>query len=207
MIAHSLMSDKRATYAIGAVAVTLALVLGLVTAIPASTTVNTVSMGMLGHATVVLKDTDGNIKAYQQTDNIVVLNGQDCSADLLFGVFEGGLCAGAEQIWDEIGIGSRDSVALDTETDLIEPIPSVGAPDRTGALTGETAATTGGGGTGALKQITGTFILTAAETIAEVGLFDGVVEGAEMFSRINLGVPISAGSGDTVTITYVIEVG
>ena len=199
------MSDKRAMYAIGAFAATFALVLGLITAVPVSsvTTLNSAPLGFMGHAEVVLKDIDGNIKAYQQSDNVVVLNGQDCAADLIFGIFEGGLCAGAAQAFDHIDIGSGDTAADDQDTTLETPLGLT----RTGELTAEDDATTGGGGTGAIKTITGTFILTAPSDVKEVGLFDDVTSPGEMFSRIVLGSPISAGTGDTVTITYKITVG
>lgn len=206
------MSDKRATYAIGAVAATLALVLGLITAVPA-TTVNTYSTGlnMLGHAEVVLKDADGNIKAYQQSDNVIPINGQDCSADLLFGDFDDGLCnsgAGTAAKWLFIGVGSDGvTTATDVDTDLGTEL----SISRTGTLIAEDAATEGASGTGAMKTVRGTFVLTSSATVAEVGLFDDFPDGeggdSDMFSRIVLGTPISAGPGDTVTITYKVTVG
>ena len=103
------MSDKRATYVIGTVAISLALVLGLVVAIPATSTVSMSSspLAMMGHAEVVLKDTDGTIKAYQQTDNVVVTHGQDCSADALFGVITAAdMCDNGVAEWLFIGVGS-----------------------------------------------------------------------------------------------------
>ncbi len=200
------MSDKRATYAIGAVAATLALVLGLITAVPASTTVTPYSaLGMLGHAEVVLKDMDGNIKAYQQSDNVIPINGQDCSADGLFGVITAAnMCDDGFDLWLFIGVGSSTLTATDTDTDLDDELLSL---TRTGELIAESPATGGPSGTGAMKTVEGTFTLTASATVAEVALFDGDTVGDDMFSRINLGTPISAGPGDTVTITYKVTVG
>ena len=202
------MSDKRATYAIGAVLVGLALVFGLMTAVPSSTnTVYLNSMGMAGHAEVVLKDADGNIKAYQQSDNVVVLRGQDCAADLLFGFVGAGteLCTTPAAQFRFIAIGTGTTSATDVETTLVSELSSL---TRTGTLTESAAATTGASGTGAMKTIVGTFTLVADTTVAEVGLFDtDVSDSAEMFSRIILGTPIGAGTGDTITITYKITVG
>ena len=93
---------------------------------------------------------------------------------------------------------SDEDLALDSELSTLT---------RTGTLTESAAATTGPSGTGAMKTIVGTFTLVADATVTEVGLFDDTAAGAEMFSRIVLGTPISAGGGDTVTITYIIEVG
>jgi len=206
-----LMSDKRATYAIGAVLVGLALVFGLMTAVPTSTnTVYSTALGIAGHAEVVLKDTDGNIKAYQQSDNVIVINGQDCAADLLFG-FEGtgtGLCdsgEGNEAQFRFIAIGEGTSTETDDNTSLDSELSTL---TRTGTLSESAAATKGAGGTGAMKTIVGTFTLTGDTTVSEVGLFDTTTSNsAEMFSHIYLGTPISAGDGDTITITYKITVG
>jgi len=197
------MSDKRATYVIGAVAAALALVLGLITAVPVSSSITSMDspLNMVGHAVVVLKDNDGNIKAYRQSDNLVVFNGQDCAADLIFGVFEGGLCAGSATIFSDIRIGSDTNNPPTTgETSLVADLAFAG----TGELIAEADAVTG---TGALKTIEGTFVLLGATTVGEVGLFDGPGGGTEMFSRISLTTPITAGLDDTVTITYIIKVG
>jgi len=198
------MSDKRATYVIGAVAAALALTLGLITAVPASSNiaVNTTPFYMVGHAEVVLKDSDGYVKAYRQSDNVVVLNGQNCSADLLFGtVTESGLCADTAAEFTDIRIGSdTNTVAADTDTQLVADLGFTG----TGELTAEAAATSS---TGAIKTIVGTFVLTGPTTVGEVGLFDGPGATDDMFSRIDLTTAITAGEDDTVTITYEIEVG
>jgi len=202
------MSDKRATYAIGAVLVGLALVFGLMTAVPSTTnTVYLNSMGISGHAEVVLRDADGNIKAYQQSDNVVVLNGQDCAADLLFGFVGTGtrLCPTDEAQFKFIAIGTGTSTATDQDFELEAELSAL---TRTGTLTESAAATTGASGTGAMKTIVGTFTLVAPTTVAEVGLFDDVANDTpEMFSRIILGTPIGAGTDDTITITYKITVG
>ena len=196
------MSDKRATYVIGAVAAALALVLGLITAVPVSSSITSMDspLDFAGHAIVVLKDSDGNIKAYRQSDNLVVFNGQDCAADLIFGVIEAGLCAGSATIFSDIRIGSdTNNAPTSGETTLVADLGFAG----TGELIAEADAVTG---TGALKTIEGTFVLTGATTVGEVGLFD-TPAGTEMFSRISLTTPITAGLDDTVTITYIIKVG
>jgi len=200
-----LMSDKRATYAIGAVLVGLALVFGLMTAIPSPTvSVYSNAMGMAGHAEVVLKDADGIIKAYQQSDNVVTLNGQDCAADLIFGAGTTA-CNASAGLFTFIAVGDGSSSATDVSTLLDSELIAL---TRTGLLITTDAATTGDGGTGAMKTIIGTFTLVADATVTEVGLFDIVTSDTEdMFSHINLGTPISAGTGDTITITYKITVG
>ncbi|HSB84169.1 MAG TPA: hypothetical protein VLD64_06770, partial [Nitrosarchaeum sp.] len=41
-------------------------------------------LNILGHATFTVTDSDGNIKAYRQTDNAIITNGKDCVARFLF---------------------------------------------------------------------------------------------------------------------------
>jgi len=40
---------------------------------------------IFGHLEIVARDADGNIKAYRQTDNLVVTNGLEAAAERLFG--------------------------------------------------------------------------------------------------------------------------
>ena len=42
------------------------------------------SSSILGHVQFVLTDADGNVKAYRQTDNLVVTEGRNTIADLAF---------------------------------------------------------------------------------------------------------------------------
>jgi hypothetical protein len=51
----------------------------------ASLTSSSESTGMLGHVTAIHKDTDGNILSYSQTDNVVLTEGKEEAAGLLFG--------------------------------------------------------------------------------------------------------------------------
>ena len=64
---------------------------------------------MLGHVTYTVTDENGNIKAYRQLDNIIVDQGEDCAATLLFtNVTRGGTVAdpattGTEVVPDKEG--------------------------------------------------------------------------------------------------------
>ena len=62
----------------------------------------------LGHVELVAKDADGNIKAYRQTDNIVVNIGKTCAAERIFGASGNstGACAGGATAFDWIGLGT-----------------------------------------------------------------------------------------------------
>jgi len=201
------MSDKRATYAIGAIVVAFALVLGTVAGSTSLTPISVASqdpMQMTGHVILTLTDADDNIKAYRQTDNIIVHNGMDCSADLLFGDFSApGLCT-TPGFWTFIAIG-EDGTALDVTDPGLGTEITTANPGRGGALTAELPAATT---VGAKKTVEQAFIIGATGTVKEVGLFDIVTSnGGNMLSRLLITPNIPVLTGDTVTIEYVVEVG
>lgn len=199
------MSDKRTTYAIGAIVAAFALVFGMVAGSTSLTTMSVTSqdpMQMSGHVIITLADSDGYIKAYRQTDNVVTLVGQDCSADRLFGDTGSPLCpAGPADEFIFIGIGTGLGGGVDiSDTKLGHEILT-----RTGALGDQTAATTT---TGAIKVIKGVFILASAATVDEVGLFDSLPAGNNnMFSHLEISPVIAGGLDDKITITYEVTVG
>ncbi len=209
------MSDKRTTYAIGAIVVVFALVFGTVAGSTSMTTISVSSldpMQMTGHAIITLADADGNIIAYRQTDNIVTNVGRNCSADLLFGIKTGaGLCAATATQFTFIGIGSGLSTLVETDTTLGAEISTGSSPDpaRDGTLDVETTASGTLAGTdliGAKKSIKGAFTIGTSSAVDEVGLFDAATSG-NMFSRLPITPEIPVESGDTITITYTITVG
>ncbi len=199
------MSDKRATYAIGAIVAAFALVFGMVAGSTSLTTMSVSSqdpMQMSGHAIITLADADGNIKAYRQTDNVVTNNGRDCVADELFGFTGAALCNDPQTndyTFIGIGTGLGGGVAVGDNV-LGNQILT-----RTGLLDSQSQATSS---TGAIKTIKGVFTLTGTATVDEVGLFDSVAAGNNnMFSRLAISPVISGGALDIITITYVVTVG
>ena len=200
------MSDKRAIYTIGAIVAAFALVLGMVAGSTSLTTMSVSTqepMRMSGHAIITLADSDGNIKAYRQTDNVVTLVGQNCAADEIFGTTLGDLCpttGSGAFIFIGIGTGLGGGVS-DGDTTLGHEILS-----RTGALDSQSAATTT---TGAIKVIKGTFVLGTASTVDEVALFDSTstTGNNNMFSHLEISPVISGGLDDIITITYEVTVG
>jgi hypothetical protein len=47
-------------------------------------TLSSSGLNILGHATFTVTDSEGNIKAYRQTDNAIITTGKDCVARFLF---------------------------------------------------------------------------------------------------------------------------
>ena len=65
-------------------------------------------VGMLGHVEYKVIDASGNIVEYMQSDNVVVNDGEDCVATLVFG---DGTCANTNA-FNYIGIGNGTSATV-----------------------------------------------------------------------------------------------
>ena len=82
------MKDIRTVTAIVMMGV-VAAVLGSVMILDSSNdslSIQSEKSGIYGHATIIVHDENGNIKAYRQTDNIIVNNGVDMIAQNVFDV-------------------------------------------------------------------------------------------------------------------------
>jgi hypothetical protein len=194
-------------------------------------------IGMLGHVEYKVLDSSGNIVQYMQNDNIVVNDGEDCSADAIFGA---GTCAGAigTNYFDHISIGNGSSANVGATNSTLA--------DATDDTTG-TCASTGVGGDMARKQVTPThtpasgatgaivtldtssapftFDASNATTVIDSGVFNadygtpndqgtcGGVNTAgttwDMFSRqlLNAATGITVNDGDSLSVKWTITVG
>ncbi len=153
---------------------------------------------MLGHIELIAKDNNGNIKAYRQTDNLVVNTGKSCAAVHIFGVPANGTataCGGqTAAAFNAIGIGTATAAVAAGDTAL-------------GAQSGSRATN----GTFTLINATAnapyyslqTTFRPGASTIAESGIFDQVATGAgsHMFAHQTF-TGIALGATDTLTVTW-----
>jgi len=193
------MSDKRAEYAVGVVIVLVGIFgasqAGMFALTDANLTTTTTTMRFLGHVTAVVYDSNGNIKSYFQTDNIVVDDGRNCAADLVFGTtFHTSTCT----VVDKMAIGKSSTVLDPTDTKLFSKTDNF---NEDVIITDLVAAT----GTGLLDDVmfklSNTFIILSADSgssISETGLFDS--EG-NMFARTLIG-PIGVTAGDKITVNW-----
>jgi len=152
---------------------------------------------VLGHVEVVARNADGEIKAYRQTDNLIVTNGFECAAQDLFGATQSG--CGSIGIFDKIGVGTATAAAILGDTDIgvlasNKRIDADGVADsgQTGAVIDATwLANT-------LKNGTGT------TAIVESGLFDSITNSSgNMFARQTF-TAINVGASDTLTVTWTV---
>ena len=150
---------------------------------------------VLGHVEVVARNADGEVKAYRQTDNIIVTRGFECAAQDLFGAPQTN-CASIG-IFDDIAVGIGGTAADVTDTD-IETQASNKRTDGTvdDATNGAVIAVTWLANT--LKNGTGT------TAVVESGLFDAVGNATgNMFARQTF-TAINVGESDTLTVTWTI---
>ncbi len=75
------------------------------------------SMGMLGHVEYTVLNSNQAVKAYLQTDNVVVYDGIDCAGELIFGTSAGGNCDVAGT-FEYIAIGNGTQAATVDNAEL-----------------------------------------------------------------------------------------
>ena len=151
---------------------------------------------VLGHVEVVARNADGEIKAYRQTDNIIVTRGFECAAKDLFGAPQTN--CGSIGIFDKIGVGTDATAAVVGNTNVGTQASnkridaSVADSGSSGAIIDATwLANT-------LKNGTGT------TAVVESGLFDAVGNGTgNMFARQTF-TAINVGESDTLTVTWTV---
>lgn len=158
----------------------------------------------LGHLEVVAKDVNGNIKAYRQTDNLVVNTGKSCAAVLIFGVptnsTQSTACAGVlSSQFRQIAVGTATASPAAGDTALGIQIGSR-ATNGTYSLENGTAGAVGASAANPVYAIQTTFRPNA--NIAEAGIFDTASGNpSHMFAHQSF-TAISLASTDTLTVTW-----
>jgi hypothetical protein len=183
---------------------------GLAGSVP---TTNEDGLKLTGHITLVATDSNGNIKAYRQTDNLVVNNGADCVVKLLFGGGStrgiasgtGTTCKGdLTTPFNVIAIGTSGTAEAATDRHLgaeILAATDAGLARTAGAITYTSNATSGTAAT----TISNQFTASTSQGIQESGLFNsttvstGGLFAHKTFSQINLV------SGDKLTVTWTVN--
>jgi hypothetical protein len=172
-----------------------------------------------GHVTAVVKDSAGNIKEYRQTDNLVVNQGENCAAKMLFsgGAATGTtVCTGANTVgfhFIEIGNGTTtvqsSDVRLASGHNTTGIATATGLHIKAGTLNWFGNATGSGSGTTTDTRIAATFTNNAAasQTVAEAALFNGTTHNTNgMFARQTFPA-ITLNNGDQLTVEWRINIG
>jgi len=160
---------------------------------------------ILGHIVAIVKDPNGNIKAYRQTDNLVVTNGLNATVNQLFSNGLQPTTSGTINKFQWVGVGTSSTGAVYGQTDLVAARGS----HHLGTVT-QIALGNGGTGSGMGAQIVanwGAGILanssSTSATINEAALFDNVPNGtSNMYARQVISPGISMGTADTLQVTW-----
>jgi len=107
------------------------------------------SVFAVGHLQLILKDADGNIKQYQQTDNLIVDEGFNTMADL---IFDSDLVGdGPNNHFNIVALGNSSSSAGFGDTGLI--LPHAGCASATASTEFGIPSSSGSGATAELNVI------------------------------------------------------
>lgn len=175
---------------------------------------------MMGHVETILRDSEGNVKEYRQSDNVITNVGENCVAKLLFqddgagaGLGSGtgtGACTGQLQSpWHVIAIGTGTTAANGTDVVLGTELTSPSGLARGVATTKTWTNSTGtAGNTAATVVLAKTFSNTGSSvSVSESGLFNNtVVAGSGLFARQQF-TGITVGNGDSLTVQWTINIG
>jgi len=162
----------------------------------------TESVMAIGHLELVLKDSDGNIKQYQQTDNVIVYEGLNTMADLTFPDINLNI-NNTDAKFSLIGIGDFGSPAIKSDGGLGGPV--VGCDKISATILGTPASFSFEAATITLNATffgsdgcTGTFV----EAVIANSL-----SGGEIFSHIVFLPGITLTANDELDVVWDIELG
>ena len=164
---------------------------------------------MIGHVTYVVRDTNGQIKHYFQSDNVITNKGRDCSAVAIFGTGDPTDCVDPG-IFAYIAIGNATGataavgdLALATSNDNGDEM------DRSGLLVADiTPATTGGTVVSLVTDPAFEFKYLGSPTkVTQSGIFDAApAKSGNMFAIKDISQTggLEVTNADTLSVTWTI---
>jgi len=168
---------------------------------------------MIGHVTYELRDADGNIKHYFQSDNVIVDQGTNCAAVAIFNATDdSGVCTlGTDDGFSFIAIGNTTTALPSSEGDTELDDDTTGGKEiaRLDSPVSITAAN-GGDTTVSIASPAFTFadLGTGGTIITQSGLFDSADDTGtnNMFSVRDIpGLPgLQVSNADTLSVTWTI---
>jgi len=171
---------------------------------------------MTGHVETILRDADGNIKEYRQSDNLISNTGENCTLRLLFGTTQGSglgttVCTGAlTSPWHVIALGTGGATAVNgTQVGLVTETGASGL-GRATATTKTWTNSTASASTGYAQIVmakTFTNNSGGTVTVSESGLFNSTtISGSGMFARQTFS-GIAVNNNDSLTVQWTVNVG
>jgi hypothetical protein len=170
-----------------------------------------------GHLTWIVKDADGNIKSYQQSDNLIVNRGENCALSRLFANNTvnpvGGCALSTTNSFNVVAVSNSNGTVVDTDTSLLTGAglaTNFNATAGLGPKKAETVVLTPASGTTAAKAvITAIFTNTdpATKTITKAGLLNSTAIPSALFAAQNLPSAIFLAQNNQLTVEWTINVG
>jgi hypothetical protein len=164
---------------------------------------------ILGHITLIVKDKEGNIKQYRQTDNIINNDGFNCVATEVFGASTAtSTCAFSPGSFKVIGLSATSStMAHNTALSALAEYSNDGLAPVAGTVTVPTTASTSSSTTGDVveTQISNTFTDTGAtNSVGAAALQDSATTtgSVNLFAAQTFGSAISLNTGDSLTVNW-----
>jgi hypothetical protein len=174
---------------------------------------------MSGHVTTILTDSQGIVKEYRQSDNVITNVGENCVAKLLFqddgtgaGLGSGtgtSACTGSlNEPWSVIAIGTSTTKANGTNVVLGSELAGSGLTRAKATSYTWTNSSGTAGNSAATVVLAKTFTNTGSSVqVAESGLFNSTTAaGSGLFARQNF-TAIGLGNGDSLTVQWTINIG
>lgn len=155
-----------------------------------------------GHVIVKHMDSEGNVKSYQQTDNVVTFVGKNCAANKVFGSGFGN-CTSSDT-FRYIGVSTNTGATFADETASLTNECTGGSPcgSINARATGTVSAfTAGANDVNPVAQIQATFQNTGSSTtLASAGLFDAATSG-NMFALRGF-ASTTLNTNDSIQVTW-----
>lgn len=154
------------------------------------------STGLLGHIEVVVRDENGNIKEYRQTDNKIVTVGLQAFSQDLFGA-NWSLTLGT---FDKIGVGTGTTapVAGNTNLETQRGNKQLGTVTTDGTVGAKISRTFAASGASSLNNATGTVAITEATLHDNHVNATGNLFARQTFTAVNVGI------SDSLTVDWTI---
>lgn len=170
-----------------------------------------------GHLTLELRDSNGNLKAIRETDNVVTRDGMNCVSRAIFGAALGvgsvgtNVCIGALTApFTVIALGTTNTAETSADKVLAAETSAAGlAASRGTVVFTNSTGLSGGVGSAAKVVITKAFTNTSGGTVnvVEAGLFNDTAASTNgMFARKTF-TSIAVANSDQLTVAWTIQMG
>ncbi len=190
----TLMTRHLAVIMVAVVAISAGVTYAITGSVATNAALSQTSAFLMGHAEVIVTDSDGYVKAYRQADNAIVADGMNLLVNRTFADIN----ATTQQVnW--MHIGNNSAAPAWNDAGLVEPV--IGCPREDAAFSSPFAVNSGG-----FAQIvvngTATFLGSncAEQSIDEAGVFTKSSGGA-MFAR-NIFNDVDLEAADELTLKW-----